>query len=323
MRAVQILGNTSSPRITTNSSIATPVPKGAEILVRVLAAGVTGDEVTWPEVYASPSRIPGNEVSGTVRGLGPEYTGRLEVGQDVAALLAADRAQGGQAEYTMCLDEEVSRLDPTTISHVEAAALPIPILTAWEALVDYGKLAAGMTILVTGASGAVGKLAVQLALKLFDGDDIKVIALASSKNHDALKQLGVHEVHDYDINPNWEDNIDNVDLVFDTVGGEVLTKTWKTLKSNNGGTIVTVGDPAPEWAFNKKIKPKESIDHPGVNHIHFIVKPDSHRLSQALEMVSQGTIKPLEVESFPFEEAEQAWERARQRGRNKKVVITF
>ncbi|EXJ84263.1 hypothetical protein A1O3_04930 [Capronia epimyces CBS 606.96] len=323
MRAIQILGDASSPRITTNDSMATPTPKGAEILVRVLAAGVTGDEVTWPEVYESASRIPGHEVSGIIEALGPEYSGPLEVGQDVVAILTTSQGQG-QAEYTVCFADEVSR-KPPGITHVDAAALPIPALTAWQAMVDHGNLAAGMTVLVTGASGAVGTLAVQLAQKLAivgGGNAIpKVIALASAKNHDRLKQqFGVHEVHGYDT-PGWEDNIRNVDLVFDTVGGDVLTKTWETVKRN--GTIVTVGDPAPEWAFDAKVKPEESVSHPEVRHVYFIVRPDSHRLSQALEMVAEGAIKPLEVESFPFEKAELAWERARQRGRNKKVVITF
>jgi NADPH:quinone reductase-like Zn-dependent oxidoreductase len=303
--------------------MATPVPKGAEILVRVLAAGVTGDEVTWPEVYESASRIPGHEVSGIIEALGPEYGGSFEVGQDVVALLTASHGQG-QAEYTVCFADELS-LKPPAITHVEAAALPIPVLTAWQAIVDHGKLAAGMTVLVTGASGAVGTLAVQLAQKVVvvGGGNAapKVIALASSKNHDRLKQqFGVHEVHDYDT-PGWEGNIKNVDLVFDAVGGDVLTKTWETVKSN--GTIVTVGDPAPEWAFDGKVKPKEAVSHPEVRRVYFIVRPDSHRLSQALEMVGEGAIKPLEVESFPFEKAELAWEGARQRRRNKKVVITF
>ncbi|KIW21076.1 hypothetical protein PV08_01655 [Exophiala spinifera] len=322
MRAVQILGDASSPRITTNSSVATPVPKGAEILVRVLAAGVTGDEVTWFEDYSAP-RIPGHEVSGIIEALGPEYGGPFEVGQEVVALLTAASHGQGQADYTVSFAEELS-LKPPAITHAEAAALPIPLLTAWQAIVDHGKLAAGMTVLVTGASGAVGTLAVQLAQKLgvVGGANAgpKVIALASSRNHDRLKQqFGVHEVHDYDT-PGWEGNIKDVDLVFDTVGGDVLTKTWETVKSN--GTIVTVGDPAPEWA-DGKVKPKESVSHPEVRPVYFIVRPDSHRLSQALEMVGEGAIKPLEVESFPFEKAELAWERARQRRRNKKVVITF
>ena len=314
MKAIQILGDVSSPKVATNKSLTRPVPKGTEILIRVLAAGVTGDEVLWPEVYENPCRIPGHDVSGVIEALGPDYNGPLKIGQDVVALLATDRGQG-QAEYTICFADEVAP-KPASMAHEEAAALPIPVLTAWEAIVDHGKVAPGMRVLVTGASGAVGILAVQLATKLAGAD---VIALASSRNHDALKKLGVHEVRDYNT-PGWEGNIKDVDMVLDTVGGNVLTKTWDTVKSD--GTIVTVGDPAPDWAFGKG-NAAESVTHPNVRYMHFIVSPNSQKLSQALEMIAKGSIKPLEVESFPFEKAEMAWERARQRGRGKKVVITF
>lgn len=316
MKAVQILGDVSSPRIGTTDSITSPTPKGSEILLRVVAAGLTGDEVLWPEVYNTPSRIPGHDVSGVIEALGPDYNGPLKIGQDVVALLAADRG-AGQAKYTICLADEVA-LKPSSITHEEAAALPIPVLTAWQAIVTHGKLGPGMRILVTGASGAVGTLAVQLAIKLADGH---VIALASTRHHSRLKQLGAYEVHDYNT-PGWEGNIkDRVDMVFDTVGGDVLSKTWETVKSD-GGMIVTVGDPAPDWAFGRG-KASESVDRPNVRYMHFIVRPDSDQLSQALEMVGKGDIKPLEVETYPFEKAELAWERARARGRGKKIVITF
>ncbi|ERS96178.1 NADPH2:quinone reductase [Sporothrix schenckii 1099-18] len=319
MKAVQILGDASSPKIVTTDSIAIPSLKGAEILIRVLASGVTGDEVLWPEVYETTSRIPGHDVSGVIAAFGPHYNGPLAVGQDVVALLAADRGQG-QAEYTICLADEVA-LKPDSITHEEAAALPIPVLTAWQAVVDHGKLTAGTTgmrILITGASGAVGMLAVQFAIRLADAN---VIALASSRNHRTLKQLGVQDVdlHDYNT-PGWEANIKDVDVVFDTVGGDVLRKTWETVKSD--GIIITVGDPAPAWAFGGGKAP-ESADYPDVRYMHFIVSPDSHTLARALEMIGDGSIKPLEVESIPVEKADQAWERARQRGRSKKIVITF
>ncbi|KAK4946530.1 hypothetical protein LTR10_014382 [Elasticomyces elasticus] len=293
MKAVQILGNFSSPKVATNYSITSPTPKGAEILIRVLASGVTGDEVLWPEVYNTASRIPGHDVSGVIAALGPDYNGPLRIGQDVVALLAPARGEG-QAEYTICLADEVA-LKPSSMTHEEAAALPIPVLTAWQAIMDHGKLANGMTILITGASGAVGTLAVQLSVKLAGAN---VIALASSPHHSTLKHLGVYEVHDYNT-PGWEGNIKDVDMVFDTVGGDILTKTWETVKSD--GMIVTVGDPAPEWAFGK----------------------DSQQLSQALEMVGEGFIKPQEVEAFPFGKAALAWDYARQRGRGRKIVVTF
>lgn len=314
MKAVQILGDVSSPKITINYSMTMPTPRNDEILIKVHAAGITGDELLWPELYSTATRIPGHEVSGIVFATGPDYHGPLSVGQEVFAFIAADRGEG-QAEYAICLADEVT-LKPAFLSHGEAAALPIPILTAWEATVDHGNVKTGMRVLITGASGAVGSLAVQLATNL---TGCHVTALASSRNHDALRRLGAREVVDYN-SPDWEHRIHDIDLVFDTVGGDILTKTWEAVK--NDGAIITVGDPPPPWAFGKG-EAAESIDLPGVRYKHFIVSPSSERLAKLSGMLNDGSIEALGVRSFPVDEAEQAWAHARLRNRGPKVVVNF
>jgi NADPH:quinone reductase-like Zn-dependent oxidoreductase len=128
MRAVQILGSISSPRIGASDDLPKPEPRNSEILIKVHAAGITGDEVTWPELYQTSSRIPGHELSGTIAALGPAYSGPLRTGQEVFGFLEATRGQG-QAEYVVCSPSEIAP-KPTSISHAEAAALPIPLLTA-------------------------------------------------------------------------------------------------------------------------------------------------------------------------------------------------
>jgi NADPH:quinone reductase-like Zn-dependent oxidoreductase len=314
MRAVQILGDVSSPRIVTTSTLPKPTVKNSEILIKVLAAGVTGDEVLWPELYAAPSRIPGHDISGIVCALGPEYSGPLQLGQDVAALIGADRGEG-QAEYAVCLPDEVAP-KPKAISHAEASALPIPLLTAWQAVVDHGQVKSGMKVLVTGASGAVGSMAVQLINGMIGAS---VVALASSRHHETVKQLGAQDVVDY-ADPGWESSVMNIDVVLDTVGGDILTKAWATLKEE--ATIITVGDPAPSWAFGRG-EAEEAIRHPRVQFKHFIVKPDAETLEAAFGMIDEGHVKPLTIVPFPFDKASEAWEHARQRGRRGKVVIEF
>lgn len=313
MKAVQVLGDASSPRVVVNHSMAMPTPRNDEILVKVHTAGITGDEVLWPELYTTATRIPGHEVSGTVAATGPDYNGPLEVGQEVFALIAADRGEG-QAEYTICLADEVAP-KPASLSHEEAAALPIPFLTAWEAIVDHGNAKPSMRVLVTGASGAVGSVAIQLATSL---TGCHVTALASSRNHDSLRRLGAREVVDYN-SADWEKHLNNMDLVFDTVGGDILTKTWETVKRD--GTIITVGDPPPPWAFGRG-EAAESSSLPGVQYKHFIVSPSSERLARLSEMLD-GSMEPLAVKSFPVDEAEQAWAHARLRNRGPKVVVNF
>lgn len=314
MKAIQILGDISSPRVVVNNSVTEPTPRNDEILVKVHAAGITGDEVLWPELYSTATRIPGHEVSGVVSATGPDYHGPLEPGREVLAFIAADRGEG-QAEYATCLAGEVAA-KPASLSHDEAAAMPIPFLTAWEAIVDHGGAKPGMRVLITGASGAVGSLAVQLATNLAG---CYVTALASCRNHDALKGLGAHEVVDYN-SPGWERQVRDMDLIFDTVGGDILTKTWATVKRN--GAIITVGDPTPPWAFGAG-EPAESASLPGVRYKHFIVSPSSERLARLSEMLSDGSIRALAVGSFPVDEAQQAWAHARVRNRGPKVVVSF
>ncbi|RAO72115.1 uncharacterized protein BHQ10_008127 [Talaromyces amestolkiae] len=317
MRAVQVLGDTSSPEIVTTDSIPEPKPQGSEILIRVHAAGITGDEVFWPELYNCPTRIPGHEISGVISAFGPEYDGPLIINQDVFAFKSAGKGGQGQAEYVIGNANEVAH-KPVSISHAQAAALPIPVLTAWEAIFDHGGgiKEAGTRILVTGASGAVGRFAVQIA----SSHGAYVIALASSRHHDTLKKLGAHEAIDYNT-PRWESRVKDVTLVVDTAGGDILTKAWETI-SENGGTIVTVADPPPPWAF-ERCQAAESAKWPNVKYVYFIISSNAERLSKAAEMIDAGAITPLDVKSFPFREAEGAWSYARQRGRGHKVVIDF
>lgn len=317
MKAIQILGDVSSPEITTNRSMIEPIPKGSELLVKVHAAGITGDEIIWPEPYATPTRIPGHDISGVISSTGPDYQGPLQIGHEVFAFLGGDRGQG-QADYVICLPSEVAP-KPTTLSHAEAAALPIPLLTAWEALVDHGALKShesGKRVLVTGASGAVGTFAVQFAAQTFGAH---VIALASPRNHEMLRRLGASEVFDYGM-IDWEKKIAGVDMVLDAVGGDILKKTWECVKDD--GVIVTVGDPAPAWAFRRG-QAEQCIDHPNVRYVHFIVSPNAEELRKAGEMIDNGSLEKLVVQPFPFDEAKAAWDCARQRNRGYKVVIDF
>ncbi|RSM02342.1 hypothetical protein CEP52_007987 [Fusarium oligoseptatum] len=314
MKGVQILGDKSCPKIATTYSLKKPEPENDDILVQVYAAGITGDEVLWPEVYNTPTRVPGHDISGIISAFGPKYNGPLRIGQEVFAFLDADRGQG-QAQFVICTPDEVAP-KPASISHAEAAALPIPVLTAWEAMVEHGKIEPGMKVLVTGASGAVGILFVQLVKHVVG---THVIALASARYHPTLMQLGASEVVDYNT-PNWERSISDVDVVFDTVGKDILAKTWEVVKEN--GVIVTVGDPPPSWAFGRGTA-AESVENPGVRYLHFIVSANGERLRKAAEMIDDGRIKALAVKTFPFHEAEQAWMHAQQRNRGYKVAIEF
>ncbi|KAJ0278407.1 putative secondary metabolism biosynthetic enzyme [Colletotrichum noveboracense] len=269
MKAIQVLGPASSPEIVTTTSLPKPIPNSSEILIRVHAAGITAPELLWPELYTAPHRIPGHELSGTVAALGPTYPGPLCLNEPVFAFIAADRGGGGQAEYVVCLPDEVAP-EPASVGHEEAAALPIPLLTAWEGIIVRGKVGPGMKVLVTGAGGAVGSIAVQIATRR----GAEVVALASSRSEEKVRGLGAREVVDYN-DESWSAEVRGVDVVFDTVGGGVLGKCWEVVRP--GGMIITVGDPAPPWAFGRG-PAEEAAEYPEVRYEYFIVSPNVEAL---------------------------------------------
>ncbi|KAK3308341.1 uncharacterized protein B0T15DRAFT_392339 [Chaetomium strumarium] len=328
MNAIQILGPKTNPTVSLSRFHPLPTPDphapNSEILIRVHSAGLTADELTWPELYSAsnPMHIPGFEISGVVASLPSTYTGPLSVGDSVSALLHPDRGKG-QADYVYARPEELAR-KPKCLSHAQAAALPIPALTAWEALFKRAWSprpipTSGLRVLVTGASGAVGSMVVQLAKKVIGA---RVVALASGAKHGYLRELGADETVDYTA-ADWERGVGmkSVDAVFDAAGGEVLARAWATVKDD--GVVVTVADPPPVWATDKGAVPRELEGRPGVRYTYFIVSPDSETLGKISGLIAEGTVKPLPVVEFSVDKAVEAWDFARRRGRQGKVVVNF
>lgn len=315
MKAVQILGSAESHTVSLTNDMAPPTPSSTEVIVKIKAAGITADEVSWPELYETEAQIPGHDISGVVESLGPGYDGALAVGDEVFGMIAASARQGGQAEYAPILASELS-IKPKNISHETAAALPIPVLTAWEGLFTHAKLAKGAKVFVTGASGAVGSMVVQMASKI---SEAHVIGLASRAKQEEVISLGAKQCIDY-ADPEWHQKVKDVDLVFDTVGGETLDKCWQTLKQD--GHLVTIGDPIPSWAFGQG-EPKELAIYPNVKWTFFIVSPDAKMLSHIGGLIEEGLLTPLAIKTFGVDDATTAWEHAAKRGRKGKVVIRF
>ncbi|KAM0518056.1 hypothetical protein ACHAPE_004458 [Trichoderma viride] len=314
MKAVEVLGTKTNPEVVLNPAIPKPTPKKAEILIKVHAAAVTRDELTWEELWLRPLRIPGHDVSGTIAELGPDYKGDFKVGDEVYSMIHTFRGLG-QAEYVIVEGEELAK-KPKTLNHAQASALPIPLLTAWEAIYERAQVQKGWKVLVTGANGAVGVILVQMLSRLVGAE---VIAVAGLQNHEALKELGAHQVVDYNT-PNWEDSIKDVDVVIDTVGDPILAKTWKTVKST--GHVITVGPAPAAWEWGKG-RPIEVDEFPNVKWLFFIVSPKRETLEKTAQLVDNGTIKPIDVELFSPDKATQAHKSASIRGRKGKVVIEF
>src|SRR5947199_4127165 len=166
-----------------------PEPKEDQILVRVIAAGVNPvDDASRSEKYAkffgiTLPFIPGYDIAGVVEKTGANIT-KFKAGDSVYAYLNL-KDGGGYAEYAVATEVEAAP-KPKSISFVEAAAVPVVALTAWQALIDTAKLSAGQTILIHGGAGGVGSLAIQIAEEV----GAKVIATAATRSQDLLKHTG-------------------------------------------------------------------------------------------------------------------------------------
>ena len=210
MKAIRIHGR-GGPDHLVYEDAPQPHPGPGEVVVRVYATAIIATELSWPETYQNKAGsertlpIPGHDLSGMVVEIGPGIT-TLTRGSEVYALTAFDR-EGAEADYTIALASELAP-KPRTLDYVQAAAVPLSALTAWQALFDHASLVAGQTVLIHGAAGGVGVFAVQLAQLA----GAYVIATASARNRDFLRELGASAVIDYSTE-HFEQVVHDVDLV--------------------------------------------------------------------------------------------------------------
>src|SRR5467141_2064681 len=195
MKAI-VVHEYGGPEVLKYEDVPRPEPKENEILVRVIAAGVNPvDGMIRSGMFAKYEKaafpmIPGADIAGVVEKVGSKIT-KFRMGDSVYAYISLKNS-GGYAEYAVATECEATP-KPKSLSYVEAAAVPVVSLTAWQALIDTGKLSAGQTVLIHGGAGGVGSFAIQIAKER----GAKVIATASTPNQDLLKQLGADVAVDY------------------------------------------------------------------------------------------------------------------------------
>ncbi|SEF98229.1 NADPH:quinone reductase [Saccharopolyspora kobensis] len=268
-----------------------PYPHAAEndVIVRVHAAGFTPGELEWPGTWTdragrdrTPS-VPGHEFSGVVAELGFGTTG-LSVGQRVFGLTDWTR-NGTLAEYTAVEARNLAPL-PADVDHAVAAALPISGLTAWQGLFDHGRLTTGQTVLIHGAAGGVGSIAVQLAREA----GARVIGTGRGSDRNQALALGVDSFLDLQTADLAEAG--QVDVVLDVIGGEVLDRSAALVRP--GGTLVTIAEP-PE------VRPVDG------RAVFFVVEPDRARLADLATRLRDGRLKPAIGAVRPLAEAPAAF----------------
>jgi NADPH:quinone reductase-like Zn-dependent oxidoreductase len=266
-------------------------PMFCEVLVEVAACGITHNELDWPiwtcrAGHQRTTIIPGHEVSGVVAALGFGTAG-IAVGDEVFGL--TDQLRDGAAAEYVAVEARNVAPKPRTVDHVSAAALPRAGLTAWQGLFDHGKLAEGQTVVIHGAGGAVGSTAVQLARWA----GAEVIGTGRSHSRALVMELGAERFIALDAE-RLEDVAGRADLVFDTIGGEVLTRSPGLLRP--GGTLVTIKADAPAPPV---------LD--GLRMIVFIQESSRAQLIELARLVDEGHLRPPVGAVYPLAQAATAY----------------
>ncbi|MZD06490.1 zinc-binding dehydrogenase [Streptomyces sp. SID5785] len=289
MRAITVQDREAGVSGLTLSELPHPHAAENDVIVEVHAAGFIPNELEWPGTWTdragrdrTPS-VPGHELSGVVTELGYGTTG-LTVGQRVFGVTDWTR-NGSLAQYTAVEARNLAPL-PAGIDHVTAAALPISGLTAWQALFDHAHLTVGQSVLIHGAAGGVGSIAVQLAHEA----GARVIGTGRAADRDTALGLGADVF--VDLPAEGLDGIGEVDVVFDVLGGDILARSTQLVRP--GGTLVTAAEPVT-------VQPRDG------RAVFFVVEPDRVRLADLAQRLRDGRLKPIVGDVRPLGEAAAAF----------------
>ncbi|MDX2273524.1 MAG: NADP-dependent oxidoreductase [Cyanobacteriota bacterium] len=294
MQAIQIQA-TGGTEVLQLTEAPLPMLADGQVLIQVHAAGVNPVDAKTRRgagVAANMGSFPwilGWDVSGVVVDSAADVES-FQNGEAVFGMIGFPQPGRAYAQYAAASVVHLAP-KPTTLSHVEAAALPLATLTAWQAIFETAHLAAGQSILIHAGAGGVGHLAIQLA----KWKGAIVTTTASSHNLAFLEGLGVDQVVDYTRIP-FETVVPPQDVVLDTVGGEVQRRSFQVVKP--GGHLVTIlAAPPPELAVKY-----------GVQANRILVRPEAETLNQIRELVDAGHLRPhLEAGSvFPLDQVAQA-----------------
>ncbi len=247
--------------------------------------------------------VMGYDVSGEVVAVGKDVTG-LRIGDAVFARPNQDDA-GAIAEVARVKASELAR-KPATLTHAQAASVPLAGLTAWQALVTRGQLKAGDNVLIHAGSGGVGTFAIQIARHI----GAHIATTCSAEHADLVRRLGADEVIDYKTE-RFEDQLSGYDLVFDMVGGDTLARSFKVLKK--GGRLVS-------------IKGQDDADRAAAHGVHFaffLMEPDGAMLGKLAALIDAGAITPVIGRTFPMAETAAAYAALHDGDAAGKIVVTI
>jgi len=311
---------TNPPTSLTLTTLPLPTPSGSQLLIRIAATAITPYELSWPAPPSSPTpRIPAHDVAGTVISSASPL---FKEGDEVFSLLPYD-GQGGMAEYAICDVKFLAKM-PKGVGFVEAASVPRAALTAWQACMG---LREGEKVLVLGATGAVGKMAVQIARR--GVGERGVVVAVGGVGCEGLRGLGASLVVNYKEveGGRWEDVVKGgveggeVDVLVDCLGAESLERGTRLVRS--GGRVVTVGSPPPRWA-KKGETGWEEVEEEGLRKKFFIVDESGEQLEEVARLIESGHLKTsvgLVVDGMTEEGVRGGYSRGLKGGLSGSVVV--
>ncbi|MEH2409506.1 NADP-dependent oxidoreductase [Nostoc sp.] len=290
MQAIRV-HNYGESDVLTLEAIAQPEPQPNEVLIRVQAAGV--NPLDWKiragymkEIFPMPLPFtPGMDVAGIVEAIGADVKA-LQVGQEVYGELR----MGAYAQLATAPQDAIAP-KPKTLDFVQAASVPMVAMTAYQGLFDHADLKPGQTVLIHAASGGVGMFAVQFA----KWKGAHVIGTASAANAEFVQSLGADQVIDYNATP-FEQVVENVDVVLDTLGGDTQARSYSVVKP--GGILVSTAAPPNAQKAQER----------GIRAEMMNMKPSASLLEEIASLLDSGQVKTIVAQTFSLSEARQAQE---------------
>jgi NADPH:quinone reductase-like Zn-dependent oxidoreductase len=331
VQAALLTGYGSNDKVEVRADVPTPSPGADELLVEVHAAGVNPIDFKTRQGVLRPIRryplpaVFGNELAGRVAGRGPGAR-RFREGDEVFARVDKDRL-GAFAEYALVREEHAAP-KPAKLTMVEAAAVPLAALTAWQCLDALG-VGEGTRVLVHAGSGGVGTFALQLARLR----GAHVATTTSAKNAELVRKLGADVVVDYR-SARFEDELSDYDAVLDALGGEALLRSFKVLRP--GGKVVSIAGPIepgtvrrngfPRWlvpaSWLMSLRARRAAAARGGSYEYLFMRPDGAQLARVGELIEGGEVSVVVDRTFPLDDVRSALsylETGRARG---KIVLT-
>jgi NADPH:quinone reductase-like Zn-dependent oxidoreductase len=294
------------PEVVNLKLIPVPPLAAGEVLVRMAAASINPVDWKTAEGKYPPmgaNKLPfalGRDLSGTIEAVGDD-AGNWKIGDRVCAFIGTDR--GAQSELVIIKREELVAV-PDGVDILIAGALPLAAMTAWQGLFDHGGLQAGQSILIHGGAGGVGHMAVQFAR----WKGVSVYATASARDLDFVRSIGADTVIDYE-NERFEDVVSDLDMVFDTQGGETQARSFGVLRK--GGTLVSTLEPDEKKAAEAGVRtvPRWHAD------------ADAQALGEVVALVAKGAVMVTVSKTFPLAQVIEAQHFAQAEHPRGKVVL--